>query len=243
MLDELRRSVLAANLELPKRGLVQYTWGNVSGIDRASGLVVIKPSGVPYEELRAEHLVVVDLVGRVVEGSLRPSSDLQTHLVLYRAFPELGGVVHTHSLAATAWAQALRSVPCGGTTHADDFAGPIPCTRSLRPEQVGGDYESEIGKVIVETIGERSPLDVPAVLVASHGPFTWGRDPGEAVHNSVVLEQVCELAFRAALLRADAPQIDQDLLNRHFRRKHGAGAYYGQTAAPGVSGNGRTGGP
>lgn len=228
MLEDLRQAVLAANLELPKRGLVQYTWGNVSGIDRAAGLVVIKPSGVPYAELTADDLIVLDLDGRVVEGELRPSSDAKTHLVLYRAFPTIGGVAHTHSTAATAWAQARLPVPCQGTTHADDFAGPVPCTRNLRPEEIAGDYEREVGNVIVETVGGRDPLRIPAALVASHGPFTWGRDPAEAVYHSVLLELVSELAWRAAILRPGVAEMDDVLRARHFERKHGPAAYYGQ---------------
>ncbi|NLA57563.1 MAG: L-ribulose-5-phosphate 4-epimerase [Firmicutes bacterium] len=228
MLEQLKEEVLAANLELPRRGLVIYTWGNVSGICREQGLVVIKPSGVSYEEMKAEDMVVVDLGGNVVEGDLRPSSDTPTHLALYRAWPEVGGIVHTHSTYATVWAQARMGIPCLGTTHADYFYGEIPCTRPLTAEEVAGDYEEETGSVIVRTLAGRDPLSMPGVLVSGHGPFTWGKDPAEAVHNSVVLEQVALMALATVSLAPDIEPIPQRLLDKHFLRKHGANAYYGQ---------------
>lgn len=231
MLEELRRRVWAANLELPRQGLVTQTWGNVSGIDRDRGLVVIKPSGVAYEALTPQDLVVVDLAdGRVVEGALRPSSDTDTHLELYRAFPALGGVVHTHSTYATAWAQAGQDLPCYGTTHADAFYGPVPCTRPLTAAEVETDYEKHTGLVIGETFAGRAidPVAVPAVLCAFHGPFTWGTTPEEAVENAVVLEEVARMAI---LTRQIGPQVvpaPHYLQSKHFRRKHGPNAYYGQ---------------
>ena len=228
MLEQLKEAVLEANLELPRRGLVTYTWGNVSGICRERGLVVIKPSGVSYEEMKAEDMVVLDLEGNVVEGDLRPSSDTPTHLALYRAWPEVGGIVHTHSTYATVWAQARMGIPCLGTTHADYFYGEIPCTRPLTLEEIAGAYEEETGNVIVKTFAHRDPLSMPGVLVAGHGPFTWGKDPAEAVHNSVVLEQVALMALATVSLAPDIGPIPQGLLDKHFLRKHGANAYYGQ---------------
>jgi L-ribulose-5-phosphate 4-epimerase len=228
MLKELKESVLEANLELPKRGLVTYTWGNVSAIDRSEGLIVIKPSGVPYEELRLEHLVVLDLEGNQVEGKLRPSSDTPTHLVLYNAFKEAGGIVHTHSRWATLWAQAGKGIPAYGTTHADYFYGEIPCTRKLTAEEINGDYEKATGHVIVERFRGLNPMHVPGVLVNNHGPFSFGKDAAEAVHNSVVMEEVAMMAFHTVMLNPGIEPIDQNLLDRHFLRKHGANAYYGQ---------------
>jgi L-ribulose-5-phosphate 4-epimerase len=228
MLKQLKESVLEANLELPKRGMVTYTWGNVSGICREKGLIVIKPSGVPYEKLKLEHLVVVDLDGNQVEGELRPSSDTPTHLVLYRSFTEIGGVVHTHSPWATGWAQAGRGIPALGTTHADYFYGEIPCTRDMTAEEIQGDYETQTGNVIVETFQEREPLHIPGVLVKSHGPFSWGQDAHKAVHNAVVMEEVAKMAFYTFGLTPDIVAIDQVLLDKHFLRKHGSNAYYGQ---------------
>ena len=229
MLSALKESVLNANLELVKRNLVTYTWGNVSGIDRERGLVVIKPSGVEYENMTADDMVVVDLItGETIEGKWRPSSDTPTHLALYRAFPAIGGVVHTHSRFATSWAQAGKSIPAYGTTHADYFYGEIPCTRKMTAEEIEGEYELETGNVIVETFKKLSSIDIPAVLVHSHGPFTWGTDPGNAVHNAVVLE---ELAFMALCTRAISPNIGEmqnELLDKHYLRKHGKNAYYGQ---------------
>jgi len=230
MLKWLKEAVLEANLELPRRGLVVYTWGNVSGISRQEGLVVIKPSGVPYEELKLEDLVVVDLEGNQVEGNLRPSSDTPTHLVLYRNFPEIGGVVHTHSSWATSWAQAGRGIPALGTTHADYFYGEIPCTRDMTAEEIQGNYEAETGNVIVETFRTRriNPIYMPGVLVKSHGPFSWGKDPHEAVHNAVVMEEVAKIAFNTFVLSPNIKAMDQVLLDKHFLRKHGPNAYYGQ---------------
>ncbi|MNI04328.1 L-ribulose-5-phosphate 4-epimerase UlaF [compost metagenome] len=228
MLEALKQQVLEANLELPKHGLVTFTWGNVSGIDRESGLFVIKPSGVPYEELRAEHMVVVDLEGRVVEGDLRPSSDTPTHLVLYRSFPNIGGVVHTHSPWGTSWAQAGRGIPAYGTTHADYFYGEIPVTRAMTREEIEGAYELETGNVIVERFADLDPDQVPGVLVHSHAPFVWGKDAHEAVHNAVVLEEVAKISARMLQINSDTPSMDQTLLDRHFLRKHGVNAYYGQ---------------
>lgn len=230
MLEKLKQEVCAANLLLPKYGLVTFTWGNVSAVDREKGLVVIKPSGVEYDGMRPEDMVVVDLAtGAVVEGALKPSSDTPTHLVLYRAFPALGGMVHTHSRWATTLAQAGRGVPALGTTHADYFYGDIPCTRKMTPEEIGGAYEAETGNVIVETFAGRSPADVPAVLVHSHGPFAWGTDAHNAVHNAVVLEEVAFMAWHALVLQPELPVMQQELLDKHYLRKHGKGAYYGQS--------------
>lgn len=228
MLEKLKEEVLQANLELPKRGLVTYTWGNVSGIDRESGLVVIKPSGVPYEELKPEHMVVVNLEGKQIEGDLKPSSDTPTHLVLYNNFKEIGGIVHTHSRWATIWAQSGRGVIPLGTTHADYFYGEIPCTRKMNDEEINGEYEKQTGNVIVETFAAINPVYVPGVLVNSHGPFSWGKNADEAVHNAVVLEEVAMMAFHTYMLSKDIKAIDKSLLDRHFLRKHGTGAYYGQ---------------
>ncbi|WP_312876125.1 L-ribulose-5-phosphate 4-epimerase [Paenibacillus alginolyticus] len=230
MLDNLKSAVLEANLDLPKYRLVTFTWGNVSGIDRKQGLVVIKPSGVPYEELRTEDLVVVDLEGNIVEGKLKPSSDTPTHLALYRAFPTIGGIVHTHSAWATSWAQAGRGIPPLGTTHADYFYGGVPCTRLMTENEINGAYERETGNVIIETFKELklNPAMVPSVLVNCHAPFSWGKDPHNAVHNAVVLEEVAKIAYRTYNLNPAVELMDQTLLDRHFLRKHGAGAYYGQ---------------
>ena len=229
MLEALKKSVLAANLELVKRGLVTYTWGNVSGIDRERGLVVIKPSGVEYDNMTEDDMVVVDLEsGRVVEGKWKPSSDTPTHLVLYRAFGNVGGVVHTHSRYATSFAQAGKGISALGTTHGDYFYGEIPCTRKMTPEEIGGEYELETGNVIVEAFGERSPDDVPAALVHSHGPFAWGTDPQNAVHNAVVLEELALMALCTRIIFPDAPEMQPELLDKHYLRKHGKNAYYGQ---------------
>ena len=228
-LQQLKIDVCEANLELVRAGLVIQTWGNVSGIDRPRGLVVIKPSGVPYEKMKPEHMVVVDLQsGKTVDGSLKPSSDTATHLELYRSFSGVGGVVHTHSLHATAWAQTGLEVPALGTTHADYFYGPVPCTRLLTPAEIDGDYERNTGCVIVETFAARDPLSCPAVLVASHGPFAWGRTVDEAVHNAIVFEHVTRLAAETRQLFPSVKPMQQVLLDKHFFRKHGPGAYYGQ---------------
>ena len=228
MLEELRAAVCKANRDLPKYGLVTFTWGNVSGIDREAGLVVIKPSGVEYDSLTPENMVVVSLEdGSVVGEGLRPSSDLQTHLELYRAFPKAGGIVHTHSRWATSWAQAGRSIPAYGTTHADYFYGEIPCTRKMTAEEIAGDYEAQTGRVIVETFQGLDAAKMPGVLVYSHGPFTWGKTPWEAVHNSVVLEEVARMALCTEHL-GNRTVMQQELLDRHYLRKHGSGAYYGQ---------------
>jgi len=207
---------------------VTFTWGNVSGIDREKGLAVIKPSGVPYSSLRKEHLVVVDLDGNKVEGELKPSSDTPTHLVLYRAFKNIGGIVHTHSPWATSFAQAGRGIQAFGTTHADYFYGEIPCTRKMTAEEINGEYEKETGNVIVETFSGKDPMDMPGVLVNMHGPFAWGKDAMDAVHNAVVLEEVAKMAFNTIMLNPGIRPMDTVLLNRHFFRKHGANAYYGQ---------------
>lgn len=230
MLESLREEVLDANLELVRRGLVLYTFGNASGIDRASGLVAIKPSGVPYEKMTPQDLVIVSLDGRIVEGKLKPSSDLDTHLALYRAFPSIGGVVHTHSRHATAWAQAQREIPCFGTTHADYFFGPIPVTRPLTPEEVRGDYEAETGTVIVQRFADRDPLEVPGVLVAGHAPFCWGKNAAEAAHNAVVLEEIAALALETISIQPQAAPLAAHVLEKHFRRKHGPSATYGQSS-------------
>ncbi|MBO4923202.1 MAG: L-ribulose-5-phosphate 4-epimerase [Bacteroidales bacterium] len=235
MLEELKEKVFRANLDLVKHGLVIFTWGNVSAIDRATGLVVIKPSGVSYETMRAEDMVVVDLDGKVVEGDLRPSSDTPTHLVLYKAFSEIGGVVHTHSTYATAWAQAGLDIPNIGTTHADYFHDDIPCTRDMKKSEVFGEYEKETGNVIVERFKGMNPVDTPAVLVKNHGPFIWGTDADNAVHNAVVLEQVAKMGFVAVTLNLSTldlvnhkPSMNKLLIEKHYSRKHGPNAYYGQ---------------
>lgn len=230
MLEELKLKVYEANMELPLRGLVTYTWGNASGIDREKGLFVIKPSGVDYDALRPEDLVVMDLEGNKVEGEMNPSSDTKTHLILYREFPEIGGLVHTHSTNAVAWAQAGEDIPAYGTTHADYFYGPIPCARNLSQEEIDQDYETCTGKVIVETFRERklNPLHVPAVICRNHGPFTWGKDAAAAVYHSVVLEEVAKMAVLTRQIRSDSPSAPDSILNKHFMRKHGPNAYYGQ---------------
>ena len=224
------QDVLAANLSLPKYGMVTFTWGNVSAIDRKRGLVAIKPSGVPYENMLPEHMVVVDMTGKVVQGTCRPSSDTATHLEIYREFPSVGGVVHTHSRWATAWAQTGKGIPALGTTHADYFYGEIPCARSLNRKEIDTDYELNTGRVIVQTFRELGidPAAVPGVLVSGHGPFAWGRDAHDAVHNSVVLEEVAMMALQTMQLNPDIPPIDQALLDKHYLRKHGKDAYYGQ---------------
>lgn len=229
MLEALKQSVYEANLLLPKYGLITFTWGNVSGVDRAQGLMVIKPSGVEYDTMRTEDMVVVDLkTGKKVEGELNPSSDTDTHVVLYNAFPEIGGIVHTHSRWATTFAQAGRGIPALGTTHGDYFYGEIPCTRKMTPAEIGGRYEWETGNVIVETFRDKSAKDIPAVLVHSHGPFCWGTDPKNAVHNAVVLEEVAFMGWHALQMNPDLPPMQQELLDKHYLRKHGANAYYGQ---------------
>lgn len=231
MLEELKEQVYQANLLLPAHGLVVFTWGNVSGIDRKKGLVVIKPSGISYESLRPENMVVVDLeTGACVEGALKPSSDTDTHLALYRCFKNIGGVVHTHSRWATILAQSGRCIPPLGTTHADYFCGEIPCTRKMTESEINGSYELETGKVIVETFAERNPDDTPAVLVRSHGPFIWGKSTANAVHNAVVLEEIAMMAWHTQLL-SPGEKLDGALLAKHYQRKHGGNAYYGQATA------------
>lgn len=229
MLEKLKELVWAANLELPKYNLVTFTWGNVSGVDREKGLMVIKPSGVEYATMTPEDMVVVSLAtGDKVEGKWKPSSDTPTHVVLYNAFPHMGSVVHTHSPWATSWAQAGRNIPAYGTTHGDYFYGEIPCTRRMTPEEIAGEYEKETGNVIVETFQGKAPDDLPAVLVHSHGPFTWGTDPMNAVHNAVVLEELARMAFHTEALAPNIPPMQQELLDKHYLRKHGKNAYYGQ---------------
>ena len=230
MLEELKQKVYEANMELPKRGLVTYTWGNVSAIDRESGLFVIKPSGVDYDTMSPDDMVVMDLDGNKVEGRYMPSSDTPSHLELYKKYPEIGGVVHTHSPEATSWAQAGRSIPLYGTTHADYFLGPIPCARSLTPEEIGGEYEKNTGLVIIETFEKLglNPMYTPAVLCTNHGPFTWGKDAAEAVHNAVVLEEVAKMALKTELINPDVKPAPDSIKDKHFFRKHGANAYYGQ---------------
>ena len=230
MLEELKKKVYEANMELPRRGLITYTWGNVSGIDRDTGYFVIKPSGVDYDKLRPEDMVVMDLEGNRIEGTLNPSSDTPTHLELYKKYPEIGGVVHTHSPEATSWAQAGRDIPLYGTTHADYFYGPIPCARSLTPEEIGGEYERNTGLVIIETFEQRglNPMHTPGVLCTNHEPFTWGKYAAEAVHNAVVLEEVARMAIRAELLNPQVQPAPDSIRDKHFFRKHGENAYYGQ---------------
>ena len=230
MLKKLKHAVYEANMELPHRGLVTYTWGNVSGIDRERGLVVIKPSGVSYDELTPDDLVVLDLDGKVVDGKLNPSSDTKTHLELYKAFPEIGGIVHTHSPYAVGWAQAGRDIPAYGTTHADYFYGPVPCCRSLTEQEVEEDYERNTGLVIVETFRQQEldPVHVPGAICRNHGPFTWGKDAAQAVYHAVVLEEVAKMAVYTTQIAPDAQPAPQYVLDKHFLRKHGPNAYYGQ---------------
>lgn len=229
-LDQLIAEVLKANLDLPRYNLVTFTWGNVSGIDRESGLVVIKPSGVPYEELEARHMVVLDLDGQVRQGTYKPSSDTATHLALYRHYPQIGGIVHTHSRWATTWAEACLDLPAFGTTHADYFYGDVPCTRHLTEQEIAVDYELNTGKVIIETFEQRQidPAAVPGVLCASHGPFTWGKNAADAVHNAVVLEECAMMGLNARILNPGLQSADKHLLDKHYLRKHGSNAYYGQ---------------
>jgi len=231
LLSALREEVLAANLELVRQGTVVYTFGNVSGISRKDGLVAIKPSGVSYEELTPERIVVTDLDGTIIDGKLRPSTDLRTHLELYKQFPNIGGVAHTHSKSASAWAQAQRPIPCFGTTHADHFHGPVPVTSSLSSEEIGGDYEKATGVAICRTFAQLDPDAIPAVLVAAHGPFCWGPDAAAAAHNAVILEYVADMATRTLLIDAEAQPIARQLQAKHFTRRHGPNAYYGQVTA------------
>ena len=228
MLEALRRQVHEANMELPRRGLVTLTWGNASGIAREQGLVVIKPSGVEYADLTPGNLVVLDMDGKVVEGELRPSSDTKTHLALYRAFPGIGGIVHTHSAYAAAWAQAEENIPCYGTTHADCFHGAIPCTRGLTPLEIEEDYEVNTGKVIIEAFAGNDPAHTPGVIVSHHGPFAWGKDTAQAVYHAVVLEEVAKMALFTRQVNPNARPAPPHMQEKHFARKHGPGKYYGQ---------------
>ncbi len=228
MLQRLREQVLDANLELVRRGLVLYTFGNASGISREEGLVVIKPSGVPYEEMKPEHLVVIDLKGNIVEGNLRPSSDLPTHLVLYNQYPEIGGVAHSHSEYATAWAQARRPIPCFGTTHADYFHSEVPVTAPMTEQEIAGDYEKNTGHVIVRSLQQTNPSATPGILVANHGPFAWGKDAVVAAHNAAILESIARMAYFTLGINAEAEPIGNALHDKHHLRKHGKNAYYGQ---------------
>lgn len=231
MLEELKKQVFEANMELPRYGLVTFTWGNVSGMDQEKGLFVIKPSGVEYEKMTWEDMVVMDLEGNRVEGRYKPSSDTPTHLELYKAFPEVGGIVHTHSSYATSWAQAGRSIPCYGTTHADYIYGEVPCLRCLTREEIGEAYEANTGRLIVSEFKRMNKeiMAVPAVLCKNHGPFAWGRDAAEAVHNAVVLEEVARMAYRTEIINPTAGPAPAELQDKHYFRKHGAGAYYGQS--------------
>lgn len=228
MLAELKKEIYLANMDLPKYGLVTFTWGNVSGIDREKGLFVIKPSGVPYDELKPEDMVVMDLEGNKVEGKYNPSSDTPTHVELYKAFPEIGGIVHTHSSWATSWAQSGRSIPCYGTTHADYFYGEVPCLRCLNQDEIEDAYEKNTGILITDYFKENDYKAMPAVLCKNHGPFTWGKDGHEAVHNAVVLEEVAKMAARCERINAQVEPAPQELQDKHYYRKHGEGAYYGQ---------------
>lgn len=227
-MQKLKQQVFEANMDLPRYGLVTFTWGNVSAIDRERGRVVIKPSGVAYTHMTVDDMVVVDMSGKVVEGGYRPSSDTATHLALYQRYPSLGGVVHTHSTHATAWAQAGQAIPALGTTHADYFFGDIPCTRALTADEVQGEYELNTGKVIVEMLGDVEPLHTPGIVVYQHGPFAWGKDAQDAVHNAVVMEEVAKMAWIARGINPALNAIDDYLMNKHFMRKHGSNAYYGQ---------------
>lgn len=228
MLEELKKQVYEANMDLPKHGLVTFTWGNASGIDREMGFIVIKPSGVAYDELTAEDMVVVDLDGNKMEGKYNPSSDTATHVELYKAFPEIGGIVHTHSTWATSWAQAGRSIPCYGTTHADYIYGEVPCVRCLTEKEIESSYEKNTGLLIVDYFSDKDILAVPAVLCKNHGPFSWGKDAHEAVHNTIVLEEVAKMAASCEMINPKVEQAPQELLNKHYYRKHGVNAYYGQ---------------
>ena len=230
MLEELKKKVYEANMELPRYGLVTFTWGNVSGIDREKGLFVIKPSGVDYDKMTWEDMVVMDLEGNKVEGKFKPSSDTPTHLELYKAFPEIGGIVHTHSSYATSWAQAGRSIPCYGTTHADYIYGEVPCVRCLTKEEIEEAYETNTGHLIVNEFKRmnKDPMTVPAVLCKNHGPFAWGKDPMDAVHNAVVLEEVAKMAYRTEIINPQVQPAPNELQDKHYYRKHGANAYYGQ---------------
>ena len=230
MLEQLKKEVYEANMELPRRGLITYTWGNVSGRDAETGYFVIKPSGVDYDKLTPDDMVVVDLNGKVIEGKYRPSSDTPTHIELYKKYPEIGGIVHTHSPEATSWAQAGRSIPLYGTTHADYFYGSIPCARSLTKEEIEGEYEKNTGLVIIETFEENgiNPVYTPGVLCCNHGPFTWGKDAAEAVHNAVVLEEVAKMATKTEMINPKVSTAPDTIRDKHFFRKHGANAYYGQ---------------
>ncbi len=230
MLEKLKKEVYDANIELVTQNLVIYTWGNVSAIDRETNLVVIKPSGVKYDMMKPSDMVVIDLDGNIIEGDMKPSSDTPTHLELYRCFKHINGVVHTHSEWATSWAQACRDVPSYGTTHADYFYGDIPCTRSLTKEEIKNNYELNTGKVIIETLVKKNykPLEMPGIIVSNHGPFTWGKSAGDAVHNAKVVEEVCKMAFRTEKLNQTVKKIDDHLLDKHYLRKHGKNAYYGQ---------------
>lgn len=228
MLEQLKKEVLKANLDLPAYKLVTLTWGNVSGIDRGKGMIVIKPSGVPYNEMEVGHMVVLDLNGNVIEGDLKPSSDTPTHLVLYKSFNDIGGIVHTHSPWATSWAQAGKGIAALGTTHADYFHGEIPCTRKMKREEISNDYEKKTGHLIVETFEDKNENEIPAVLVNSHGPFVWGENAVQSVHNAVVLEEMAKMAYNTFNLNPLVHKIDKALMDKHFLRKHGKNAYYGQ---------------
>lgn len=227
MLNDLKQSVYEANLDLVKHGLVIHTWGNASGRDKKTGYIVIKPSGVSYESMKADDMVVIDPQGKVVEGGYNASTDTPTHLILYKTYENIGGIVHTHSTYATSWAQAGRNIPSMGTTHADHFYGEVPCTRKLNEAETENDYELNTGRVIIERIGKNDPMEVPSILVCSHGPFIWGEDPGNAVYNAVALEEIARMAFYTELL-GNKEQVDEFLLQKHFGRKHGRDAYYGQ---------------
>lgn len=227
-MQQLKQQVFEANMALPRHGLVTFTWGNVSGIDREKQCIAIKPSGVPYETMSADDMVIVDMNGVVIEGKYRPSSDTATHLALYKQYPEIGGVVHTHSTHATAWAQAGLSIPALGTTHADYFFGDIPCSRPLTSEEVQGEYELNTGNVIIETLNNTNPLHTPGIVVYQHGPFAWGKSIEDAVHNAVVMEEVARMAWISRGINPQLKPIDSYLMNKHFQRKHGKNAYYGQ---------------